>query len=100
NSKKVVVPNTMCKAGIEILRSRPEVTVVEFDNFVSSADFQKFLAAQGGVHAGILGATPWSKGECEAAKTLEVVARIGVGFDAVDVPELTRRKIPLMVVGT
>jgi D-3-phosphoglycerate dehydrogenase len=29
-----------------------------------------------------------------------VVARIGVGYDAVDVPALTRRRIPLMVAGT
>jgi D-3-phosphoglycerate dehydrogenase len=100
NSKKVAVPNTMCKAGIAILKARPEITVVEFDNFVSSADFQRLLAAQDGVHAAILGATPWSRPECEASRTLQVVARIGVGFDAVDVPELTRRKIPLMVVGT
>ncbi|HEX5452299.1 MAG TPA: hydroxyacid dehydrogenase, partial [Stellaceae bacterium] len=31
---------------------------------------------------------------------LEVVARIGVGYDAVDVPALTRRKLPLMIAGT
>ena len=30
---------------------------------------------------------------------MKVVTRIGVGFDAVDVPALSRRKIPLMVVG-
>ena len=29
-----------------------------------------------------------------------VVARIGVGYDAVDVPALTAKKIPLMVAGT
>jgi len=31
---------------------------------------------------------------------MKVVTRIGVGYDAVDVPALSRRKIPLMVVGT
>ena len=31
---------------------------------------------------------------------MQVVTRIGVGYDAVDVPALSRRKIPLMVVGT
>jgi D-3-phosphoglycerate dehydrogenase len=30
---------------------------------------------------------------------MEVVARLGVGFDAVEVPALTRRKIPLMTTG-
>src|SRR4030081_2088217 len=31
---------------------------------------------------------------------MKVVTRIGVGFDAVDVPALSRRNIPLMVAGT
>ena len=31
---------------------------------------------------------------------MQVVASIGVGYDAVDVPALTARKIPLMVAGT
>jgi D-3-phosphoglycerate dehydrogenase len=31
---------------------------------------------------------------------MKVVTRIGVGFDAVDVPALSRRKVPLMVAGT
>jgi D-3-phosphoglycerate dehydrogenase len=31
---------------------------------------------------------------------MKVVTRIGVGYDAVDVPALSRRKVPLMVVGT
>ena len=29
-----------------------------------------------------------------------MVSRIGVGYDAVDVPALTRRKIPLIIGGT
>ena len=31
---------------------------------------------------------------------MRVAARIGVGYDAVDVPALTAKKIPLMVAGT
>jgi D-3-phosphoglycerate dehydrogenase len=31
---------------------------------------------------------------------MQVVGRIGVGYDAVDVPALTKKKIPLMVAGT
>jgi D-3-phosphoglycerate dehydrogenase / 2-oxoglutarate reductase len=47
-----------------------------------------------------LGVTPFGKVELEAAPAMEVVARIGVGYDAVEVPALTARKIPLMVGGT
>ncbi len=41
-------------------------------------------------------ASPSSK----SSKDMLVVTRIGVGFDAVDVPALSRRKVPLMVAGT
>lgn len=47
-----------------------------------------------------LGATAFGEAELAAAPRLEVVGRIGVGFDAVDVAALTKRGIPLMVAGT
>ena len=47
-----------------------------------------------------LGVQPFSDPELDAAPSLEVVSRIGVGYDAVDVLVLTRRKIPLMIGGT
>jgi D-3-phosphoglycerate dehydrogenase len=47
-----------------------------------------------------LGVTPFGDPEIAASREMLVVARIGVGYDAVDVPSLTRKKIPLMVAGT
>src|SRR5580658_3715703 len=41
-----------------------------------------------------------ARDELDAAPQLQVVSRIGVGYDAVDVPALTRRKVPLMIGGT
>src|SRR6185369_15577580 len=38
--------------------------------------------------------------EIAASREMLVVARIGVGYDAVDVPALTKKKIPLMVAGS
>src|SRR5208283_1550202 len=38
--------------------------------------------------------------ELKASQDMRVVTRIGVGYDAVDVPALNRRKVPLMVAGT
>src|SRR5207237_6935244 len=38
--------------------------------------------------------------ELLAAGDMKVVTRIGVGFDAVDVPALSKHKVPLMVAGT
>ncbi len=52
------------------------------------------------VHGVALGATSFGEAELEASKDMRVVTRIGVGYDAVDVPALSRRKVPLMTAGT
>ena len=36
----------------------------------------------------------------DASPAMQVVARIGVGYDAVEVPALTARRVPLMIAGT
>jgi D-3-phosphoglycerate dehydrogenase len=58
------------------------------------------LREQAPVHGVALGGTRFGEPELEASKDMKVVTRIGVGFDAVDVPALSRRNIPLMVAGT
>jgi D-3-phosphoglycerate dehydrogenase len=67
---------------------------------ISAKDFEALLKAQAPVHGVALGATRFGEPELEASKDMKVVTRIGVGYDAVDVPALSRRKIPLMVAGT
>src|SRR5262249_46600739 len=67
---------------------------------ISAADFHTLLRSGGEVHGAILGLTRFGETECALARGLEVVARIGVGYDAIDVPALTRRRVPLMLVGT
>ena len=47
-----------------------------------------------------LSGTPYKQTEMEASPAMAVVARIGVGFDAVEVPALTAHRVPLMVAGT
>ena len=58
------------------------------------------MLIHGQLHGAILGLTRFGETECALARGLEVVARIGVGYDAIDVPALTRRRVPLMLVGT
>src|SRR6266849_7224096 len=67
---------------------------------ISAGDFEAMLKAQAPVHGVALGATRFGEPELEASKDMKVVTRIGVGYDSVDVPALSRRKIPLMVAGT
>jgi D-3-phosphoglycerate dehydrogenase len=50
--------------------------------------------------AGIaLSGTPYRQAEMDASPAMQVVARIGVGYDAVEVPALTARGVPLMTAG-
>ena len=67
---------------------------------ISAVDFQAKLREHAPVHGVALGGTRFGETELEASGEMKVVTRIGVGFDAVDVPALSRRKVPLMVAGT
>src|SRR5881392_765846 len=97
NRKKIMLPTTMSKAGWALVEGRDDIEGVSFVPTVSKAELHKLLEDVSGV---ALGVQPFSDPELDAAPALEVVSRIGVGYDAVDVPALTRRKIPLMIGGT
>ncbi len=95
--KKVLLPATMARAGWEILHARADIEAVPFDMGIAPRDFHRLLADADGV---ALSVTPFGEAEVLAAPRLRAVARHGVGYDAVDVPALTRRNIPLFVTGT
>src|SRR5215467_4694726 len=97
NKKKVMVPNSMAKAGWDVLATRDDVEVVAYDPYISMPDLQAALKDTDGI---ALSLTPLKAPEIAVAPRLRVAARIGVGFDAVEIPALTARGIPLMVVGT
>ena len=99
NKKKIFVTQTMASGGRALLAERDDIELIEFPNLISAADFEALLKTHAPVHGVALGATRFGETELEAAKDMKVVTRIGVGYDAVDVPALSRRKIPLMVVG-
>src|ERR1700757_771618 len=90
----------MGAGGRRLLDARDDVEVVAFPTTFSADDFHTLLGSGGEVHGAILGLTRFGETECALARGLEVVARIGVGYDAIDVPALTRRRVPLMVAGT
>jgi D-3-phosphoglycerate dehydrogenase len=100
NKKKIFVTETMSQQGRALLRERDDIELVEFPNLISARDFEAMLKAQAPVHGVALGATRFGEPELEASRDIKVVTRIGVGYDAVDVPALSRRKVPLMVAGT
>lgn len=100
NKKKLLITESMAPGGWALFKERGDVEAVKFPNMISAADFEAFLKQHAPVNAVALGATRFGEKELEAAREMLVVARIGVGFDAVDVPALTARKIPLMVAGS
>ena len=100
NKKKIFITESMSRSGRALLRERDDIELVEFPNLISARDFETLLNEHAPVHAVALGATRFGEPELEASKDMKVVSRIGVGFDAVDVAALTRRRIPLMVAGT
>src|ERR1700730_15172485 len=99
NKRKIFVTESMSQHGRSLLRERDDIEIVEFSNMISAGDFEAMLKAQAPVHGVALGPTRFGEPELEASKEMKVVTRIRVGYDAVDVPALSRRKIPLMVAG-
>lgn len=97
NTKTVLVPHFMSHAGISVLRARPDIETVVYPASIGAEAFRALLPEASGV---ALSATRFGQAEADASPVLEVVARIGVGFDAVAIPPLTARGIPLMIAGT
>src|ERR1043165_7802062 len=100
NKKKVLITESFSQRGRELFKDRDDIELVEFPNMISAVDFEAMLKQQAPVHGVALGATRFGEPEIRASGDIRVVTRIGVGYDAVDVPALSRRKVPLMVAGT
>ena len=100
NKIKILVTETMSPNARALLTERDDIEVIEFPNLISANDFSALLKQQVPVHGVALGATRFGEPELEASGAMKVVTRIGVGYDAVDVPALSRHKVPLMVAGS
>src|ERR1700730_5227747 len=88
NKKKLLLTESFSQPGRALLRERGDIEVIDFPNMISAADFEKLLQQQAPVHGVALGATRFGEPELEAAQDMQVVARIGVGYDSVDVAAL------------
>ncbi len=97
NRKAVMVPRTMGEAGQAVLSRRDDIELRQYPSTIEPAELLTVLGDVAGI---ALSVTPFGKAEMDAAPAMQVVARIGVGYDAVDVPALTARRVPLMIAGT
>src|SRR5579872_2663258 len=97
NRKKVLLPHTMGQEGVDVIRRRDDIEVEVYPAGIRQADLLPILTDAAGI---ALSGTPYKQTELDASPAMQVVARIGVGYDAVEVPALTMRRVPLMVAGT
>jgi D-3-phosphoglycerate dehydrogenase len=97
NKRKVLLPHTMGQQGIDIIRARDDIEMEIYPAGIKQPEFLPLLMDCAGI---ALSGTPYKQTEMDASPAMQVVARIGVGYDAVEVPALTARKVPLMVAGT
>jgi D-3-phosphoglycerate dehydrogenase / 2-oxoglutarate reductase len=96
NRKKVLIVGWMPPAGLEVLKKRDDV---DYEILPPSDVAASLHAKLKDANAVTLGGTPFRQAELDSSPGMMVVARLGVGFDAVDVPALNKRKIPLMTTG-
>lgn len=97
SKKRVLIAHILGNEGKQMLRERDDIELVEFQNTIEQGQFLALLDSFDSVHAVILGLTRFGTEELAAARDLQVVSRIGVGFDAVDVPAMSAAGIPVMV---
>jgi D-3-phosphoglycerate dehydrogenase / 2-oxoglutarate reductase len=97
NRRKVMVPHTMGAEGVDLLMARDDIETIAYSATIRQAELLPVLTDVAGI---ALAGTPYRQTEMEASPAMQVVARIGVGYDTVEVPALTAHRVPLMVAGT
>jgi D-3-phosphoglycerate dehydrogenase / 2-oxoglutarate reductase len=97
NKRKVLLPHTMGRQGIEVMQAREDIETIIYPAGISQADLLPRLFDIAGI---ALSGTPFRQTEMDASPAIQAVARIGVGYDAVEVPALTARGVPLLTAGT
>ncbi len=97
NKRKVMLPHTMGREGVDIVRARDDIETVIYPAGIGQAELHPLLADCAGI---ALSGTPFRRAEMDASPAIQVVTRIGVGYDAVEVPALTARGVPLLTAGT
>lgn len=100
NKKKLLLSENLAPAARALLDERDDIEQVYFTHMLPNDEFLALVKKEAPVNGWTLGATKIDAEVIEAAKALDVTARIGVGYDAVDIPAHTERNIPVMIAGT
>ena len=91
----LLIAGKLHPSGLDLLRSAPGVTF-DYVEEITEPSYQAHLAR---ADALVIRTQPLSAASVAKAPGLKIVSRHGVGYDAVDVPALNARGIPLCIVG-
>ncbi|MFT5510183.1 MAG: D-3-phosphoglycerate dehydrogenase [Hyphomicrobiaceae bacterium] len=100
NKKKLLLSESLAPPARALLDARDDIEQVYFSHMLPNDEFLALVKKEAPVNGWTLGATRINAEVIDAAQALDVTARIGVGYDAVDIPEHTKRNIPVMIAGT
>jgi D-3-phosphoglycerate dehydrogenase len=90
----LLIAGKLHPSGLDLLRSAP--VTFDYVEEISEASYQAHLLKADGV---VIRTQPMGADSIAKAKRLQIVSRHGVGYDAVNVPALNARGIPLCIVG-
>lgn len=90
----LLVAGKLHPAGLDLLRQAP--VTFDYVEEISEVSYQAHLPK---ADALVIRTQPLSAGSIARAPGLKIVSRHGVGYDAVDVPALNARGVPLCIVG-
>jgi D-3-phosphoglycerate dehydrogenase len=95
-TRRVMIQMPISQGMRDVFDAHPDIECERFTD-LSEDNLVRHIANYDGA---ILGIAPFTARIVEQATRLKIVSRFGVGYDAVDVPALTRAGIPLTIVGT
>ena len=93
--KRIMVQMPLSDGIQSVLAGRDDVEAVRFTELSEN----NILQHVGEYDAAIMGVAPFTERIIGMADKMQIVSRHGVGYDAIDVPALTKDGIPLSVVG-
>ena len=94
---KIVLARPLVEAGMKVLAARKDVTL-EIVEDVTPANIRAALKDADGIIFRPAN-YQFSDPELDVAPKLKVVCRVGVGYDSIDVPALTKRGVQMATVG-
>ena len=92
--KKVIVVEHIDESGIKVLEESNLAEIIYYDGIKSKETYLKDLKS---AHALLVRITELNGEMIRSAEHLKIISKHGVGFDNIDVPAATDRKIPVTI---